>query len=164
MLINHWWTLFSKYTSLGVSTITGPIGSLYGINDPDYASYEDYKNGITRCDINPYDPSCNKKPDDNTDSGNGDSDGNITKPDENVGNSGSGGGSGSGNVESNGDGNGDVVGAIDRFHADNNANHKQLLDELKRRMITATRLIKWEICSQMVFPILRAALNRQLIH
>ncbi|HFE7521656.1 TPA: hypothetical protein ACGAD2_002201 [Salmonella enterica subsp. enterica serovar Newport] len=116
---------FSKYTSLGVSTITGPIGSMSGINDPDYASYQDYKNGITRCDINFYDPSCNKS-DDNTDSGNG-------EPDENVGNSGSGGGSGSGNVESNGDGNGDVVGAIDRFHADNNANHKQLLDELKKK-------------------------------
>ncbi|EKC2492421.1 hypothetical protein OOO55_001389 [Salmonella enterica] len=40
----------------------------------------------------------------------------------------------SGNVHSSGDSdNGDVVAAIDRFHADNNASHKQLLDDLKKK-------------------------------
>ncbi|HEB6945836.1 TPA: hypothetical protein R0445_000292 [Salmonella enterica subsp. enterica serovar Hvittingfoss] len=97
------------------------------IVDPNYASYSDYKLGITRCDRNPNSASCNK-PDDNPggDSGN--------KPDDKPGqpdNPGTGGGSGSGSTDNND--NGDVVAAIDRFHADNNASHKQLLDELKKK-------------------------------
>lgn len=124
---------YSKYVSPGVSTVTGAIGNINGVNDPDYYSYSDYKNGITRCDINPMDSSCNK-PDD---SGSGDGhnpDGNDNNHDDgntNTDNPGTGGGSGSGNTDNND--NGDVVAAIERFHADNNKNHKELMDDLNKK-------------------------------
>lgn len=46
-------------------------------------------------------------------------------------NPGGGGGSGSGNTDSND--NGDVVAAINAFHADNNKNHKELMDDLNKK-------------------------------
>ncbi|EDM3691993.1 hypothetical protein CSM81_20990 [Salmonella enterica subsp. enterica serovar Infantis] len=162
---------YSKYVSPGVSTVTGAIGNINGVNDPDYYSYSDYKNGITRCDINPMDSSCNK-PDD---SGSGDGhnpdgnhnnhdDGNTNTDNPGTGggtgsdggdkpatcppgshhvpgslpgsctadlNPGGGGGSGSGNTDNND--NGDVVAAINAFHADNNKNHKELMDDLNKK-------------------------------
>ncbi|EDC5874220.1 hypothetical protein GAT78_00055 [Salmonella enterica] len=115
---------YSKYVSPGVSTITGAIGNINGVNDPDYYSYSDYKNGITRCDINPTDTSCNNPDDSGGGDGNNPDDGNTD-------NSGTGGGSGSGSTDSND--NGDVVAAIERFHADNNKNHKELMDDLNKK-------------------------------
>ncbi|EJC1069256.1 hypothetical protein MX551_004727 [Salmonella enterica] len=148
------------------------------IPDPNYASLNDYKNGITRCMRNPNDPSCHSSDDSSGDSGDssgdhtvttcspgyhpdasrpgvcvsdnpgaGDSSGDHTVTNCNPGyhpepsrpdicvadinpNPGDGGGSGSGNTDNND--NGDVVAAIDRFHADNNATQKQLLDQLKQ--------------------------------
>ncbi|EHI7915419.1 hypothetical protein J9M50_004800 [Salmonella enterica] len=46
-------------------------------------------------------------------------------------NSGGGGGSGSGSTDSND--NGDVVAAINAFHADNNKNHQELMDDLNKK-------------------------------
>lgn len=124
------------------------------INDPNYASLSDYRNGITRCDRDPHDSSCNSDDGDNSGSGDSGSGGGGTdtgdKPDtcppgsyhkpgtpegscttDSNPNPGTGGGSGSGSTDN--DDNGDIVGAINRFHADNNASHKQLLDELKKK-------------------------------
>ncbi|EEJ5734739.1 hypothetical protein GSO05_002863, partial [Salmonella enterica] len=57
---------YSKYVGY-ISSSAGKLGSVSGINDPDYATYKDYQNGITRCDIDPSLPSCTQpddKPDD----------------------------------------------------------------------------------------------------
>ncbi|EGJ5261794.1 hypothetical protein IM977_004790, partial [Salmonella enterica subsp. enterica serovar Typhimurium] len=130
------------------------------INDPDYASLSDYRNGITRCDRNPNDPSCHSSGGGGSGSGDSDSGGGNTdtgaKPDncppgsyhkpgtpegscttdfnpepEPAPNPGGGGGSGSGNTDSND--NGDVVAAINAFHADNNKNHQELMDDLNKK-------------------------------
>lgn len=147
------------------------------IHDPDYASLNDYKNGITRCMRNPNDPSCHSS------GGSGDSSPAPVIPDVSGGSSGSsscpagsfnvpgqgcievqcrpgfhpvagatssdyptcvkddsdtdtpnpgvGGGSGSGSTDNND--NGDVVAAINAFHADNNKNHKELMDDLNKK-------------------------------
>lgn len=152
------------------------------INDPDYASLSDYRNGITRCDRNPNSPSCHSSGD--SSGGSGDTSGDHTVTDcepgyhpdlsrpgvcvgDNSGsggtspgtgdkpdscppgshhepgtlagscttdfnpNPGGGGGSGSGNTDSND--NGDVVAAINAFHADNNKNHRELMDDLNKK-------------------------------
>ncbi|MEV9547891.1 hypothetical protein AB0R91_02190 [Salmonella enterica subsp. enterica] len=130
------------------------------INDPDYASLSDYRTGITRCDRNPNDPSCHSSGGGGSGSGDSDSGGGNTdtgaKPDncppgsyhkpgtpegscttdfnpgpEPAPNPGGGGGSGSGNTDSND--NGDVVAAINAFHADNNKNHRELMDDLNKK-------------------------------
>lgn len=150
------------------------------IPDPNYASLNDYKNGITRCMRNPNDPSCHSSGDSSGDSGDSSGDHTVTTcspgyhPDasrpgvcvsDNSGgtgpdggdkpdscppgshhvpgtpdgscttdlnpNPGGGGGSGSGNTDSND--NGDVVAAINAFHADNNKNHKELMDDLNKK-------------------------------
>ncbi|ECK9293118.1 hypothetical protein FEO07_22170 [Salmonella enterica subsp. enterica serovar Javiana] len=146
------------------------------IPDPNYASLNDYKNGITRCMRNPNDPSCHSSDDSSGDSGDssgdhtvttcspgyhpdasrpgvcvsdnpgaGDSSGDHTvtncnpgyhpeptRPDICVADvPGSSGGSGSGNTDNND--NGDVVAAINAFHADNNKNHKELMDDLNKK-------------------------------
>ncbi|MIE73162.1 hypothetical protein EL06_28365 [Salmonella enterica subsp. diarizonae] len=180
------------------------------INDPDYASLSDYRNGITRCDRNPNDRSCHSsggggsgsgdsdsgggntdtsgKPDncppgsyhkpgtpenscttdfnpepepapnpgDGGGSGSGDSDsgggntdtggkpdncppGSYHKPGTPAGscttdlNPGGGGGSGSGSGNTDSNDNGDVVAAINAFHADNNKNHQELMDDLNKK-------------------------------
>ncbi|ELG3530996.1 hypothetical protein RN068_000715 [Salmonella enterica] len=134
------------------------------INDPDYASRSDYKNGITRCMRNPNDPSCHSSGGDSS-GGSGDTSGNHNvdipgtggstpdtgdKPDncpsgshhepgtmegscttDLTPNPGAGGGSGSGSTDNND--NGDVVAAINAFHADNNKNHKELMDDLNKK-------------------------------
>lgn len=172
------------------------------INDPKYASLSDYRNGITRCDRNPLDSSCNSDGGDDSGSGDSGSGGGGTdtgdkpsscpsgqfnvpgkgcmpvqcppgkhpvagatssdfpvclddgdsggKPDScppgshhepgtlagscttdlNP-NPGGGGGSGSGSTDSND--NGDVVAAINAFHADNNKNHRELMDDLNKK-------------------------------
>ncbi|HCS4145322.1 TPA: hypothetical protein OQ574_001443 [Salmonella enterica] len=48
-------------------------------------------------------------------------------------NPGVGGGSGSGSTDNNDNGDGDVVAAINAFHADNNKNHKELMDDLNKK-------------------------------
>ncbi|HAF6260223.1 TPA: hypothetical protein G9F11_002846 [Salmonella enterica] len=151
------------------------------INDPNYASLNDYKNGITRCMRNPDDPSCHSSGDSSGDAGDSSGDHTVTTcspgyhPDasrpgvcvsDNPGggtgsdggdqpdtcppgshhvpgspdgscttdlnpNPGGGGGSGSGNTDNND--NGDVVAAINAFHADNNKNHKELMDDLNKK-------------------------------
>lgn len=151
------------------------------IPDPNYASLNDYKNGITRCMRNPNDPSCHSSDDSSGDSGDSSGDHTVTTcspgyhPDasrpgvcvsDNPGggtgsdggdqpdtcppgshhvpgspdgscttdlnpNPGGGGGSGSGNTDNND--NGDVVAAINAFHADNNKNHKELMDDLNKK-------------------------------
>ncbi|EEH0277041.1 hypothetical protein GRJ90_005436 [Salmonella enterica] len=121
---------YSNYVSPGVSTVNGAIGNINGVNDPDYYSYSDYKNGITRCDINPMDTSCNKPDDSGSGDGNNPDDGNTGDSGDNP-DSGTDTGTGGGNTDNND--NGDVVAAIERFHADNNASHKQLLDEIKKK-------------------------------
>lgn len=79
----------------------------------------------------------NNKPDtgdgNNPDTGDGNKPdtGNGNKPGNDADNPGIGDGSGGGSTDNND--NGDVVAAIDRFHADNNASHKQLLDEIKKK-------------------------------
>lgn len=150
------------------------------IPDPNYASLNDYKNGITRCMRNPNDPSCHSSGDSSGDSGDSSGDHTVTTcspgyhPDasrpgvcvsDNPGgsgpdggdkpdscppgshhvpgtpdgscttdlnpNPGGGGGSGSGSTDNND--NGDVVAAINAFHADNNKNHKELMDDLNKK-------------------------------
>ncbi|EEF8013706.1 hypothetical protein GWR30_22945 [Salmonella enterica] len=134
------------------------------IPDPNYASKNDYKNGITRCMRNPNDPSCHSSGGDSS-GGSGDTSGNHNvdipgtggsspdtgdKPDncpsgshhepgtmegscttDLTPNPGAGGGSGSGSTDNND--NGDVVAAINAFHADNNKNHKELMDDLNKK-------------------------------
>lgn len=167
------------------------------INDPVYASLNDYKNGVTRCMRNPDDASCHSSDDSSGGSGDtssgspvlpGSSSGSSTDectpfgdgcytstgvcpsgmhaapgssyclPDSGTGdkpdscppgshhepgtlegscttdfnpNPGGGGGSGSGNTDSND--NGDVVAAINAFHADNNKNHRELMDDMNKK-------------------------------
>ncbi|EMD8374674.1 hypothetical protein VWD47_003253 [Salmonella enterica] len=135
------------------------------INDPDYASLNDYKNGVTRCMRNPNDPSCHSSGGDSS-GGSGDTSGNHNvdipgtggsspdtgdKPDncpsgshhepgtmegscttDLTPNPGAGGGSGSGSTDNNDNGD-DVVAAINAFHADNNKNHKELMDDLNKK-------------------------------
>ncbi|EDW6858885.1 hypothetical protein GT147_004079 [Salmonella enterica] len=128
---------YSKYVGY-ISSSAGKLGSVSGINDPDYATYKDYQNGITRCDIDPSLPSCTQ-PDDKPDDKPGDNPGGDAgdKPGGDTGNKPGGtvpppgGGSGSGSTDK--DGNGDVVAAINAFHADNNKNHKELMDDLNKK-------------------------------
>ncbi|ENE1346184.1 hypothetical protein ABV038_001151 [Salmonella enterica] len=132
---------YSEYVGY-ISSSAGKLGSVFGINDPDYATYKDYQNGITRCDIDPSLPSCTQpddKPDDKPGEGPGDNPGGDAgdKPGGDTGNKPGGtvpppgGGSGSGSTDK--DGNGDVVAAINAFHADNNKNHKELMDDLNKK-------------------------------
>lgn len=126
------------------------------INDPYYASRSDYLMGITRCDRDP--DNCQPPggpsgggsvvgppggsggsgdhtvvfpPPGNPGGGTGDKPGGDTgnKPGGTV--PPPGGGSGSGSTDK--DGNGDVVAAINAFHADNNKNHKELMDDLNKK-------------------------------
>ncbi|HCL4784701.1 TPA: hypothetical protein N2E47_002622 [Salmonella enterica] len=132
---------YSKYVGY-ISSSAGKLGSVSGINDPDYATYKDYQNGITRCDIDPSLPSCTQpddKPDDKPGEGPGDNPGGDAgdKPGGDTGNKPGdtvpppGGGSGGGSTDK--DDNGDVVAAINAFHADNNKNHKELMDDLNKK-------------------------------
>ncbi|EGP4103341.1 hypothetical protein IZS01_005405 [Salmonella enterica] len=57
----------------------------------------------------------------------------CAKDDSDTHNPGSGGGSGSGSTDNND--NGDVVAAINAFHADNNKNHKELMDDLNKKPV-----------------------------
>lgn len=57
----------------------------------------------------------------------------CAKDDSDTLNPGSGGGSGSGSTDNND--NGDVVAAINAFHADNNKNHKELMDDLNKKPV-----------------------------
>ncbi|HAT1685021.1 TPA: hypothetical protein I8Y21_005850 [Klebsiella oxytoca] len=59
---------YSSYIAL--PDAFGPAFATGRINDPNYASYSDYQKGITRCDRDPTDASCNNKPDEQPGDGN----------------------------------------------------------------------------------------------
>ncbi|HAF2458163.1 TPA: hypothetical protein G9F28_001705 [Salmonella enterica] len=156
----------------------------FDINDPDYASESDYKNGVTRCMRDPSSSSCHSSGDSSGSSGDTSGGHTVTLcavglhpdpsrpgdclPDSSGGggsspdtgdkpdncpsgshhepgtmegscttdltpNPGTGGGSGSGSTDNND--NGDVVAAINAFHADNNKNHKELMDDLNKKLV-----------------------------